>query len=277
MIYIFAIVLREVLEAAMVISLIMGITRNINGSRKSILQGILIGIALSVCLALGMDYISSSLEGNGMEIFNAAILIMASFMIINTVLWMKDHAKKMTRQLKNVCSEVDSNNLYIITSIVSVTIAREGSEIVLFTYGALLSQHITTFHLILGTILGLCSALAIGAIMYWGIVKISPRYIFAVSSILLVLLAAGMAGHAGNFLVSAELLPEILDDHVWDTSHFVSDLSIIGRILHVTIGYSATPGGIQLLFYSGTIALFIIAYIARNRRLENKTQMVEAA
>jgi high-affinity iron transporter len=73
-----------------------------------------------------------------------------------------------------------------------------------------------------------------------------------VTSWLILLLAAGMASQAAAFLMQANLLPSLGND-LWDTSSILGERSMLGILLHVLIGYSAQPAGIQVVFYLATI------------------------
>jgi high-affinity iron transporter len=72
---------------------------------------------------------------------------------------------------------------------------------------------------------------------------------------MVLLLAAGMASQGAAFLVQADALPT-LGDSLWDTSAWLGETSLAGRILHTLVGYVAQPMGIQLLFYALTLVVF---------------------
>jgi high-affinity iron transporter len=78
------------------------------------------------------------------------------------------------------------------------------------------------------------------------------KHLFAVTGWLILLLAAGLASQGAAFLVQADVLPE-LSPMVWDTSSVLADDSMLGRVLHTLIGYTAQPSGIQLVFYAATL------------------------
>jgi len=105
-----------------------------------------------------------------------------------------------------------------------------------------------------GGSLGLAAGVAAGAGIYFGLVRIPMRHLFAVTSWLILLLAAGMASQAAAFLLQADLLPP-LGQTVWDTSFLLADQSLTGRILHALVGYTAQPAGIQLVFYLATLLI----------------------
>jgi high-affinity iron transporter len=90
--------------------------------------------------------------------------------------------------------------------------------------------------------------------MYLGLLAIPAHRLFAATTGLITLLAAGMASQAAGYLVQADLLPP-LGESLWDTSFLLSEHSLTGRVLHTLIGYTAQPAGIQLLFYLATLLI----------------------
>src|SRR6202007_2761254 len=89
-------------------------------------------------------------------------------------------------------------------------------------------------------------------VIYLGLLAIPLRRLFTVTSCLILLLAAGMASQGAAFLMQANVLPS-LGNELWDTSSILSENSMLGLLLHVLIGYSAQPAGIQVLFYLATL------------------------
>ena len=104
----------------------------------------------------------------------------------------------------------------------------------------------------LGGALGVLGGVAAGAALYYGLVSIPLRHLFAVTGWMVLLLAAGMAAQAASFLVQADLLPP-LGNQVWDTSFLLTDDGLVGKVLHTLIGYTAQPAGIQVVFYVATL------------------------
>ena len=90
--------------------------------------------------------------------------------------------------------------------------------------------------------------MAIGALLYFGLVAIPTRHLFAVTGWLLLLLAAGMAAQAAGFLVQAGKLPALADP-IWDTSAWLPEQGVIGQILHALMGYVERPSGMQIVFF----------------------------
>jgi high-affinity iron transporter len=106
--------------------------------------------------------------------------------------------------------------------------------------------------MLMGGALGMIGGVALGALIYYGLLAIPMKRLFAVTSWLILLLAAGMASQGAAFLMQANLLPSLGND-LWDTSAILGERSALGTLLHVLIGYSAQPAGIQVVFYLATI------------------------
>lgn len=122
----------------------------------------------------------------------------------------------------------------------------------LFLYGIAIGSGIGGGSMLLGGILGLLGGAAVGAVIYLGLLAVPLKRLFTVTSWLILLLAAGMASQGAAFLAQANLLPSLGND-LWNTSSIVGDSSMLGVLLHVLIGYSAQPAGIQVVFYLATV------------------------
>jgi high-affinity iron transporter len=140
--------------------------------------------------------------------------------------------------------------------VVAIAVLREGSEVVLFGYG-LVASGSSASALMLGGALGILAGVAVGFAMYFGLLKIPMKHFFTATNGLLVLLAAGLASEAAGKLVQADALPTLVDT-LWDSSWLLSDDSLLGKTLHILVGYTAQPSGIQMAFYAATIVLLLL-------------------
>ena len=172
--------------------------------------------------------------------------------------WMAEHGREFVAELRRVGDDVSAGRrpLTALAVVVFVAVMREGSEIVLFLYGIVVAGTSMT-SLLTGGVLGLFAGAAVTGLSYFGLIAIPTRYIFQVTSVLLALLAAGMAAQAVRFLQSAGVVTA-LHTRLWDTSWLLSDSSILGRMLHVLVGYTDKPNGLQLLAYVATLATMVI-------------------
>jgi len=252
------IVFREVLEIALVISILVAATKGITGRKRWIFAGIGLGILGAGLLAIFTDNISDSFQGSGQEIFNASILLASSAMISWTVIWMTKYGKTVSANLKKLGQSVleGDKSLIALMSVVAFAVLREGAEIVLFSYGAFVSGD-NISDLISGAMIGLGCGLVAGFGLYFGLLKVLGKHFFSVTSWLLVFLAAGMFCQAIGFLSHANLVPEIIYP-VWDSSSLVSEDGILGRVMHALFGYISKPSAAQLIGYVATVSLLTI-------------------
>jgi high-affinity iron transporter len=258
------IVFREVLEIAIILSVILAATKSIASKKRnnSILLGLALGVAGSVLVAVFASQISDLAQGMGQEIFNGIILSLAALMIGWTVIWMRGHAKEIVAKLKNLGSAISVGGapMYALTVAIAVATLREGSEIVLFTYANILSG-VSWFEVLSGATIGFAGGAIVGTMIYMGLIKISTKYIFQVTTWMLILLAAGLAAKAAEYFVSGGLI-EMATNVVWSTSNILPQDSFVGEILAILVGYTAEPMGIQLVFYGATLlTLGFIIYI----------------
>jgi len=248
------IVFREVLEAALVITILLAATRGLIGRNHWIGGGVTMGVIGSVIVAFFASSIAAAFEGIGQELFNAGVLFFAVLMLAWHNIWMSSHAREMVANLKQVSNEVTSGELpfYFLSIAASLAVLREGSEIVLFLYGIAASGE-GAAQMTLGGVLGLAGGIAVGVFLYSGLLRIPVSSLFRVTGWLILLLAAGMAATAAGYLSQAGLLPSFTP--LWNTSGFLSEQSVVGQLLHVLIGYQARPTAIELGFYFGTLIL----------------------
>ena len=111
--------------------------------------------------------------------------------------------------------------------------------------------------MIAGGGLGLVAGALVSGLMYFGLLTIPPGRLFQVTSGLIILLAAGMAGQAVIFLQNGGWLLYFTGT-VWDTSWLLQENSIPGKLLHTLIGYSEAPNGAQLIAYCATIIGIVV-------------------
>src|SRR4051812_49505279 len=247
------IVFREVLEAALIVGIVLAASRGIAYRGAWIAGGIAAGMIGATLVAAGAETIASAAAGMGQEVFNAAILLAAVVMLGWHNIWMTTHGREMAVAANRLGSEVreGARPLWALALVVGLAVLREGSEVVLFLYGIAASAG-GAGGMVLGGALGVLGGMMAGAALYYGLVSIPLRHLFAVTGWMILLLAAGMAAQAAAFLAQADLLPS-LGNQLWDTSFLLTEDSLVGKVLHTLIGYTAQPAGIQIVFYLATL------------------------
>ncbi|BBP98133.1 transport-related membrane protein [Burkholderia sp. SFA1] len=262
------IVFREVLEASLIVSIVLAASKGVPGRGWWVAGGLLGGIVGAGLLAVFADALSNLASGLGQEFFNAAIMIVAVVMLAWHSIWMSSHSREMARQISAVGKAVASGSKPLIglSIVVGAAVLREGAEAVLFLYGVLVSSPGETLQMVIGGALGLVGGVSLGIGMYAGLLQIPIKKLFAVTNALIVLLAAGMASQCVGFLISAGAAPT-WGDVVWDSSWLLEETSIVGKMLHALVGYTARPAGSQIVAYFLTCCVIVgLSRFASNRQ-----------
>ena len=247
------IMFREVLEAALIVAIVLGASRGIAGRGRWVAGGVGFGLLGAGIVALLANVASSYFSGSGQAILNAVILLGAVAMLTWHNVWMSTHGRQMSMAISAVGSEVQdgSRPLAALLVVTMAAVMREGSEAVLFLWAiAAGGEH--GIGMVTGGLGGVVAGVLVGLLLYLGLLRIPVRHFFSVTSWLILLLAAGLAAQAAGFLNQAGVLPA-LGNGVWNTSHILSQQSVVGQLLHILVGYIARPSGIEIVFYVGTL------------------------
>ena len=252
------IVFREVIEAGLIIGIVLAVTRGIDGRGVWVAAGVLVGTLGAGLIALFAQTIADAFAGSGQELFNASVLGIAVAMLMWHNFWMAGHGQEMAASMAAVGKEVTAGRrpMAALAMVVGLATLREGSEVVLFLYG-IVASGVSAWSLLLGGVLGLAAGAAFTALTYYGLLAIPARHIFAVTTVLITLLAAGMAAQAAQFLDAAGVI-SVLGQRLWDSSGWLSQDSIVGRLMHTLIGYTDRPSELQLVAYVATLAIMTL-------------------
>jgi high-affinity iron transporter len=252
------IVFREVLEASLVIGIVLAASRGVPRRGLWVTGGAAAGVFGAGLVAAGADAIAAAVSGVGQELFNASILFAAVAMLGWHNIWMNRHGRELASASARLGASVSSGSrpLYALALVVGIAVLREGSEIVLFLYGIAAAGGASTVSMLIGGVLGLAGGVAVSALMYFGLLAIPAHRLFAVTSGLITLLAAGLAAQAVVFLQQAGYI-DALTRTVWNTSNILSQDSLFGRLMHTLIGYSDKPNGAQLVAYIAVVVVIV--------------------
>ena len=250
------IILREVLEAALLISLLLSSAVVMGISRRGVLAGIVLGFIGAGLVTWQFDLISESFDGVGQEVFNTLLLgAMVLLLLAYSGFMEKGAVQQQTRALAP---------LLIACLVVALAITREGVEVFIFLYGftAIPSELLSV---LVGGAMGAGIGISLGVLIYYGLINLPGRLSVLLPQCLLALVAAGMASQAIVYLMQGGLIDSRLP--VWDSSALISETSVTGQLMYALLGYEATPTVTQLVFYAVTLLLFVaVAYLVRRQR-----------
>jgi len=248
------IVFREVFEAGLIVGIVLAVTGTVPHRNRWIGGGVLAGVLAACVVAAFTGALSQLFAGMGQELFNAAILGIAVMMLTWHNVWMAHHGREMAGEMRAAGQAVadGSKSLLALAVVVGVAVLREGSEVALFLYGVAASDGGSALSLAIGGFMGLVLGAGVCLLTYFGLMRIPQRALFATTTVLITLLAAGMAAQAVAFLERANWLTS-LDTVVWDSGWLLSETSIAGRTMHTLIGYTDQPTEMQLLVYAAVL------------------------
>lgn len=237
------VILREVLEAALLISVLLAMGNILGLRRHWLLFALLLGFGGAFGLSAGVNGISEWFDGVGQEVVSGAMQAVIFALILSFVI--------LTR---SSISTILALTLHLImTLIVSLALAREGFEILIFA-STFTAQAEQIRHVLPGMLVGASIGVSAGVLLYYllshPLLSRSPTPGF----VLLSLLGSGILSQAVLLFIQADWVPAQLP--LWDSSEWLSERSVTGQLLYVLIGYEATPTPIQVAVYiCGFLAL----------------------
>jgi high-affinity iron transporter len=246
------IILREVLEAALVLSLLVSATRLMALSYRGIIAGFLLGLAGAVTATLLMDVISESFDGVGQEVLN--VVLLSAIVVLLLV-----YAAGLDRRVAKAGGLMHWLLLMVSCLVVAMAITREGMEIIIFMYG-FSADPVEMLPVLVGGAIGAGIGTSLGVLIYYTLINLPDRLAVIVPLLLLALVASGMASQAVVYLMQGGLIESQLP--VWDTSGWVAETSVTGQLLYALLGYEATPTLMQLGAYGVTLMAFMLVIAA---------------
>ena len=247
----FLILLREGLEAALIVGIILAVLGRLDQMRhvRMVYAGVGVAFIASIVFAVAADGLSDMFEGAGQEVLNGIVLMAAAVMITYVLVWLRESRKHM---YDDITQQVQGNvtrgvGIFVLAF---VSVFREGAESVLFLWGVMSGTGESVGRVVTGGLLGLAAAVVVAWLLFQGGRRIPLRQFFNVTTLLLVVLAAGMLARGVGFWVAVDWLPALMYS-VWDTGAILSERSSLGGVLVILAGYNANPTLMEVLVYFG--------------------------
>jgi high-affinity iron transporter len=254
------VIFREMLEISLILGIVLAATSSIKNSRIYISVGIMGGFIGASLLAFFINNIASYFSGFGEEIVDVIIILVTVFVAGSTAIWVRHTGGKLNKKVDKIVNESD-DSLYarvMLVLVVMTAMFREGTEIVLFIHAKAASGMLSPTDYVAGFTIGIIAGIGTAIAISYGLGRIAVKYLFKVSFILLALVAASLASEAAGKLTSLGIV-DLLSEPMWDSGDYVSDYSLVGKVLKMLIGYNSKPNGLELVFYLVTLFLIYIA------------------
>lgn len=261
----FLLALREGMEIALIIGIVLGALQKINRKELGgmVWAGASSAALLSLALALLLTGLGASLEGRAEQIFEGVMMLTAAVVLTWMIFWMQNQSRTLKGELESdVRRALGRSSKTAIFALAFLAVLREGVELALFlTATALASEPGATW---LGAALGLASAAAIGWAVFAATVRLNLRLFFQVTSTLLIFFAAGLVAHGVHEFNEAGLIPGIVE-HVWDMNSLIDEDSTSGALLQTLFGYNGNPSLSEVLAYLTYLASVSFALWRRSQ------------
>jgi high-affinity iron transporter len=257
------IVWRESVEALLVIGILQAwVSQQSQGNRlaRYLWVGVVLGLMLSGLLAVLILFAGEAMSGSTSEWFQAALALVASLLIVQMVGWMHHHGRTLKHDLRrHADAHLARQGGLGLLLLAMLAVSREGSETVVFLYGAgaqLRGPQLGLFAV--GGISGLVLAALTIALLHSSRRFISWQRFFAISEALLLMLGAALlvsgTERIGGQLLALDLsesVYSVVGEALWDSSALLSDSRGLGGFLAGFTGYRATPSCVTLLVWVG--------------------------
>ncbi len=251
----FLVTLREGLEAALIISIILAYLAR-TGNRQyfvNIWVGAGAAVMVSLAAGAGLYWTVGNLSGRAEEIFEGIAMFIAVAVLTYMVVWMKRQAVNIKAHLEaKVGSAVATGSALAMVSLAFVVVVREGIETVLFMLGILTSTTVSAATI--GGFLGLAVAVAIGYVGYRESRRLNLGVFFNITGTLLIFFAAGLLAYGIHEFQEAGLFP-VMVEHVWDMNGFLNEKEGLGNFLRTLFGYNGNPALLEVTLYSTYLAV----------------------
>jgi len=245
------IVLREVLEAALLMSVFLASARFLQIRNRWVVAALAAGIVGAVVYGYLLDPVSNLFDGVGQEVCNALLQLGAFALLAGTVY-----------QIPRRVSEPGKSAAMLVTFMaitVALAITREGAEILIYVSGFWgLNDFLSA--VAVGSVIGACIGFSVGVLIYYLLLAQPIRLALPTSVLLILLIGAGMTSQAIRLLIQADWIS--VSGPVWDTSHILSEQSLTGQLLYALVGYEASPSSIEVFAYVGSLTVLVAAFIA---------------
>lgn len=237
-------ILREVLEGALLMSVLLALSWHQGYRLRWALVSLFVGGVGAVLYAAEFKTISSWFDYVGQEVVNASLSL--SIVLFLTLFSLFYTAYK---------DRYDRQKIVFMSIAVALTIIREGSEILLYLSGFTGKDDVLP-SVALGGIIGAGIGMSVGALLYYSLIDFIPAYTRKVAYMLLALFSAAMLSDAVTMLTQADWLPA--QHHLWDSSSWLAEDSLMGQLLYALLGYEATPTALQLAAYICGLLLVLV-------------------
>jgi high-affinity iron transporter len=273
----FLIGLREGLEAALVVSILIAYL--VKSDRRYLLPRIWIGVSIAVAISFGfgaaLTFGPRGLTFEAQELIGGGLSVIAVGFVTWMIFWMAKAARSMSGELRSQIDKAADARRWSLVIVAMLAVGREGLETALFLWAATQAAARDTGRTaspLVGAALGLAVALLLGYLIYRGALRINLTRFFTWTGVFLIIVAAGVLAYGMHDLQEARFLPG-LNNLAFDVSHLIPPTSWYGTLLKGVFNFSPATTKLEaaawLLYAVPTLTIFLVQV---HRRVQTRTQ-----
>ena len=266
----FLIGLREGLEASLVVVILIAYL--VKSDRRHLLPRIWVGVALAVLVSLAFGALLTfgprTLTFEAQEALGGTLSIIAVGFVTWMVFWMARHARGLSGELRGKIDTAATAGRFSLAFVALLAVGREGLETALFLWSS--TQATTTagsssYGPMLGALLGILTAVAMGFAFYKGVLTINLATFFRWTGVILIVVAAGVLAYGVHDLQEARILPG-LNSLAFDVSAQVPPASVLGTLLKGTVNFSPATTWLEAVVWVAYLVPTMLVFLTRTRR-----------
>lgn len=262
--------LREGLEASLVVVILIAYL--VRSDRRHLLPQIWGGVAVAVSVSLGfgalLTFGPKGLTFEAQEAIGGGLSIVAVGFVTWMIFWMARSARGLSGELRGKVDAAAQAGRGSLVLVAMLAVGREGLETALFLWAATQAaarDNASTTAPLLGALLGLLTAVALGWLVYKGAVRLDLGRFFAWTGGFLILVAAGVLAYGIHDLQEAGLLPG-LHHLAFDVSHIIDPSGWVAALLKGTLNFSPATTWLEAIAWVGYVVPVFILFVRRVRR-----------
>ncbi len=278
--------LREGLEAALVVSILVAYL--VKSERTHLVPRIWVGVGVAIAISLGfgaaLTFGPRGLTFEAQELIGGSLSIVAVGFVTWMIFWMAGAARSLGGELRGRIDDAAEGSRWSLVVIAFLAVGREGLETALFLWSA--TQAATrddngiappTWEPLLGAGLGIATAIVLGYLIYRGAISLNLSVFFSWTGGFLILVAGGVLAYGVHDLQEARFLPG-LNSLAFDVSNTVDGNSWYGSLLKGIFNFSPATTWLEaaawLVYVVAAMTLFVLGVRRRSAPVPRPTQPV---
>jgi len=273
----FLITFRETLEAALIIGIILSFLAKTKQTKynKVVYAGITVGLIASLIGALLFINLAGGFTGSAEQIFGGITIFIGAILLTTMIFWMMKQRHLSSELESKIAKKVLEVHKFGLFFLVFISILKEGIETVIFLGAA---SFVSQDNNLLGAMIGIIGAIFLGYLIFVSAIKINLKKFFTITSIILILFAAGLFVNGVHEFEEAKIIPSLVE-HVWNINPdapqsaegiypLLHEDGHIGSIFKGLFGYTGSPSLIEVLVYVLYLAFVFVLWKKVNENLK---------